>query len=143
MLFIRGLSGGYTGGGDFSSITVRILAAFPLCPKRQRLLVFCVFVCVLLLLVQSNLVKQNLAFFGTSCPEGSATAVVCRIADNTLMGQIAGLAMSTDNDQTPINKEIQHFIKVQLHCTYLVVVVYKTTVVVNICCRHRQARYVL
>ena len=39
-------------------------------------------------------------------------AVVCRIADNTLMGQIAGLAMSTDNEQTPINKEIQHFIKV-------------------------------
>ncbi|CAM9391231.1 unnamed protein product, partial [Sphacelaria rigidula] len=56
--------------------------------------------------------SQNLAFFGTSCPEGSATAVVCRIADNTLMGQIAGLAMSTDNDQTPINKEIQHFIKI-------------------------------
>lgn len=55
---------------------------------------------------------QNLAFFGTSCPEGSCSAVVCRIADNTLMGQIAGLAMSTDNDQTPINKEIQHFIKV-------------------------------
>lgn len=55
---------------------------------------------------------QNLAFFGTSCPEGSAKAVVCRIADRTLMGQIAGLAMSTDNDQTPINKEIQHFIKV-------------------------------
>ncbi|CAM9897604.1 unnamed protein product, partial [Hapterophycus canaliculatus] len=54
---------------------------------------------------------QNLAFFGTSCPEGSCSAIVCRIADNTLMGQIAGLAMSTDNEQTPINKEIQHFIK--------------------------------
>ena len=58
---------------------------------------------------------QNLAFFGTSCPEGSATAVVCRIADHTLMGQIAGLAMSTDNEQTPINKEIQHFIKVRTY----------------------------
>ncbi|CAN0401512.1 unnamed protein product, partial [Laminaria digitata] len=55
---------------------------------------------------------QNLAFFGTSCPEGSATAVVCRVADHTLMGQIAGLAMSTDNEQTPINKEIQHFIMI-------------------------------
>ncbi|CAM9704547.1 unnamed protein product [Scytosiphon promiscuus] len=55
---------------------------------------------------------QNLAFFGTSCPEGSCSAVVCRTADNTLMGQIAGLAMSTDNEQTPINKEIQHFIKI-------------------------------
>lgn len=55
---------------------------------------------------------QNLAFFGTSCPEGSCSAVVVRIADNTLMGQIAGLAMSTDNEQTPINREIEHFIKV-------------------------------
>lgn len=63
---------------------------------------------------------QNLAFFGTSCPEGSCSAVVCRIADNTLMGQIAGLAMSTDNDQTPINKEIQHFIKVRCPFFFLV-----------------------
>eukprot|EP00903_Cladosiphon_okamuranus_P018875 g17361.t1 len=55
---------------------------------------------------------QNLAFFGTSCPEGSCSAVVCRIADNTLMGQIASLAMTTDNDQTPINREIEHFIKI-------------------------------
>ncbi|CAN0052626.1 unnamed protein product [Ectocarpus sp. 4 AP-2014] len=55
---------------------------------------------------------QNLAFFGTSCPEGSCAAVVCRTADNTLMGQIAGLAMSTDNEETPINKEIEHFIKI-------------------------------
>jgi sodium/potassium-transporting ATPase subunit alpha len=55
---------------------------------------------------------QNLVFFGTSVPEGSCTAVVCRIGDNTLMGQIAGLAMGTENIQTPINKEIQRFIKI-------------------------------
>ncbi|CAM9356690.1 unnamed protein product [Discosporangium mesarthrocarpum] len=55
---------------------------------------------------------QNLGFFGTSCPEGSCMAVVSRVADNTLMGQIAGLAMSTDNEETPINREIEHFIKI-------------------------------
>ncbi len=55
---------------------------------------------------------QNLLFFGTSVPEGSCKAIVCRIGDETLMGQIAGLAMGTDTDQTPINKEIEHFIKI-------------------------------
>lgn len=55
---------------------------------------------------------QNLAFFGTNCPEGSCTAVVSRVGDHTLMGQIAGLAMHTGADSTPINKEIHHFIMV-------------------------------
>ncbi len=55
---------------------------------------------------------QNLLFFGTSVPEGSCKAVVCRIGDETLMGQIAGLAMGTDTEQTPINKEIEHFITI-------------------------------
>ncbi|CAM9681914.1 unnamed protein product [Chrysoparadoxa australica] len=55
---------------------------------------------------------QNLGFFGTSVPEGSCKAVVCRVGDNTLMGQIAGLALQTGNAQTPINREIQHFIKI-------------------------------
>ncbi len=53
---------------------------------------------------------QNLLFFGTSVPEGSCKAMVCRTGDDTLMGQIAGLAMGTKSEQTPINKEIEHFI---------------------------------
>lgn len=53
---------------------------------------------------------QNLCFFGTQVPEGSAKGVVIATGDNTVMGRIAALAMSTSNDQTPINKEIHHFI---------------------------------
>jgi len=53
---------------------------------------------------------QNLAFFGTQVPEGSATGVVIATGDHSVMGRIAALAMSTASEQTPINKEIHHFI---------------------------------
>lgn len=53
---------------------------------------------------------QNLCFFGTQVPEGSCKGIVISTGDNTIMGRIAALAMSTKNDQTPINKEIHHFI---------------------------------
>mmetsp|Transcript_53455 Transcript_53455/g.64440 ORF Transcript_53455/g.64440 Transcript_53455/m.64440 type:complete len:1294 (+) Transcript_53455:176-4057(+) len=53
---------------------------------------------------------QNLCFFGTQVPEGSAKGVVIATGDNTVMGRIAALAMSTKKEQTPINKEIHHFI---------------------------------
>jgi len=52
----------------------------------------------------------NLAFFGTQVPEGSARTIVVKIGDETLIGRIASLALSTESDQTPINKEIEHFI---------------------------------
>ncbi len=55
---------------------------------------------------------QNLLFFGTSIPEGSCKALVCRTGDDTLMGKIAGLAMGTATAQTPINREIEHFIRI-------------------------------
>lgn len=53
---------------------------------------------------------QNLCFFGTQVPEGSCKGVIISTGDNTVMGRIAALAMSTTNEQTPINKEIHHFI---------------------------------
>lgn len=53
---------------------------------------------------------QNLCFFGTQVPEGSAKCVVISTGDHTVMGRIAKLAMSTKNEQTPINKELHHFI---------------------------------
>jgi len=53
---------------------------------------------------------QNLCFFGTQVPEGSCKGVIISTGDNTVMGRIAALAMSTSNEQTPINKEIHHFI---------------------------------
>ena len=50
---------------------------------------------------------QNLCFFGTQVPEGSAKCVVVNTGDNTVMGRIAKLAMSTSTEQTPINKEVR------------------------------------
>jgi len=53
---------------------------------------------------------QNLCFFGTQVPEGSCKGLVISTGDNTVMGRIAALTMSTKKEQTPINKEIHHFI---------------------------------
>jgi sodium/potassium-transporting ATPase subunit alpha len=55
---------------------------------------------------------KNLAFFGTLVPSGSCQAVVVKTGDHTVMGRIAKLATATDNEQTPINKEIEHFVKI-------------------------------
>lgn len=53
---------------------------------------------------------RNLAFFGTQIPEGSCTGLVVRAGQDTFMGKIATLAMTADNEVTPINKEIHIFI---------------------------------
>ncbi|KAL7555017.1 hypothetical protein ACHAWF_018598 [Thalassiosira exigua] len=55
---------------------------------------------------------QNLCFFGTQVPEGSCKGLVIETGDKTVMGRIAALAMSTKNEQTPINKEIHSFVLV-------------------------------
>jgi sodium/potassium-transporting ATPase subunit alpha len=59
---------------------------------------------------KNPLETKNLAFFGTLCPRGKMTGLVVRTGDNTVMGRIAGLTTQTDNEQTPINKEITHFV---------------------------------
>merc|ERR1712061_980959 len=53
---------------------------------------------------------KNLAFFSTNAVEGTATGIVVNIGDNTVMGRIAGLASGLESGDTPIAKEIQHFI---------------------------------
>ena len=53
---------------------------------------------------------QNLCFFGTQVPEGSCKGLVIETGDRTVMGRVAALAMSTKKEQTPINREIHHFI---------------------------------
>ena len=55
---------------------------------------------------------KNLAFFGTQVPEGTATGVVIQTGDETFMGRIAALALSTDVVATPIAIEIEHFIRI-------------------------------
>ncbi|XP_047659016.1 sodium/potassium-transporting ATPase subunit alpha-1 isoform X3 [Tachysurus fulvidraco] len=55
---------------------------------------------------------RNIAFFSTNCVEGSAKGIVINTGDRTVMGRIATLASSLEVGQTPISKEIEHFIHI-------------------------------
>ena len=55
---------------------------------------------------------KNLAFFSTNAVEGTATGIVVNVGDNTMMGRIAGLASGLESGETPIAKEIAHFIHI-------------------------------
>lgn len=55
---------------------------------------------------------KNLAFFSTSAIEGTGRGVVIATGDRTLMGRIAGLASRLENTETPISKEMDHFVSV-------------------------------
>merc|ERR1712226_101289 len=59
---------------------------------------------------ESPLETKNLAFFSTNAVEGTCTGIVVNIGDNTVMGRIAGLASGLETGDTPIAKEIAHFI---------------------------------
>ena len=59
---------------------------------------------------ENPLETKNLAFFSTNAVEGTCTGVVVNIGDNTVMGRIAGLASGLETGDTPIAKEIAHFI---------------------------------
>ncbi|KAL7637147.1 UNVERIFIED_CONTAM: hypothetical protein RMT77_011859 [Armadillidium vulgare] len=61
---------------------------------------------------ENPLETRNLAFFSTNAVEGTAKGVVISCGDNTVMGRIAGLASSLDTGETPIAKEIAHFIHI-------------------------------
>merc|ERR1712226_1743030 len=59
---------------------------------------------------ENPLETKNLAFFSTNAVEGTARGIVVNIGDYTVMGRIAGLASGLDTGETPIAKEIAHFI---------------------------------
>merc|ERR1712112_175044 len=61
---------------------------------------------------ENPLETKNLAFFSTNAVEGTAKGMVINIGDWTVMGRIAGLASGLDMGDTPIAKEIQHFIHI-------------------------------
>merc|ERR1711899_613003 len=61
---------------------------------------------------ENPLETKNLAFFSTNAVEGTATGMVVNIGDNTVMGRIAGLASGLESGETPIAKEIAHFIHI-------------------------------
>merc|ERR1711887_442015 len=61
---------------------------------------------------ENPLETKNLAFFSTNAVEGTCVGIVVHIGDNTVMGRIAGLASGLDTGETPIAKEIAHFIHI-------------------------------
>merc|ERR1711981_150126 len=61
---------------------------------------------------ENPLETKNLAFFSTNAVEGTATGICIKVGDGTVMGRIAGLASGLTTGQTPIAKEIEHFIHI-------------------------------
>jgi len=55
---------------------------------------------------------KNIAFFSTNAVEGTCKGIVISCGDNTVMGRIAGLASGLETGDTPIAKEIHHFINI-------------------------------
>lgn len=53
---------------------------------------------------------KNVAFFGTICKSGEGRGIVFSTGDNTIIGQIASLADSSQAGKTPIRKELDRFI---------------------------------
>jgi len=60
--------------------------------------------------ISSAFEAENLCFFTTIVTTGAGTGVVVGTADNTAMGQIAGLATETATHDSPISIEIAKFI---------------------------------
>jgi sodium/potassium-transporting ATPase subunit alpha len=56
--------------------------------------------------------SNNMIFLGTTVVEGNGKGIVLNIGDNTQMGKIAGLTQNTKKIDTPINREINYFIKI-------------------------------
>lgn len=59
---------------------------------------------------ENPLETRNLAFFSTNCVEGTGKGVVIFTGDRTIMGRIANLAEGLELNETPISREIGHFI---------------------------------
>jgi len=55
---------------------------------------------------------KNVAFYTTFCKDGTGTGIVIDTGDRTFIGKIASLATNTEAVETPIHKEINHFIKI-------------------------------
>ncbi|PAA90533.1 hypothetical protein BOX15_Mlig021528g1 [Macrostomum lignano] len=61
---------------------------------------------------ENPLETKNLAFFSTNAVEGACTGIVICTGDHTVMGRIANLASGLEMGETPIAREIQHFIHI-------------------------------
>jgi len=70
----------------------------------------------------------NILYYGTSLVKGTCTALIIRTGDQTAMGVIAGLVRQTEMAETPIAREIHHFIKI---VTYVAVFLGVTFVIIG------------
>merc|ERR1712106_1152044 len=61
---------------------------------------------------ENPLETKNLAFFSTNAVKGTCKGIVISIGDNTVMGRIAGLVSGLVSGESPIAKEIAHFIHI-------------------------------
>jgi len=59
---------------------------------------------------ENPLETKNIAFFSTNAVEGTCRGIVVNTGDRTVMGRIAGLASGLETGETPIAREIGHFI---------------------------------
>jgi sodium/potassium-transporting ATPase subunit alpha len=56
--------------------------------------------------------SPNVAFFGTMCTNGNGVGIVFKTGQETVIGQIANLASNATSGETPIARELDHFIKI-------------------------------
>merc|ERR1719477_395586 len=61
---------------------------------------------------ENPLETKNIGFFSTNAVEGTAVGMVVNIGDNTITGVAVFLASGLDTGDTPIAKEIAHFIHI-------------------------------
>nr|AAI62215.1 Atp1a1a.5 protein [Danio rerio]AAI62231.1 Atp1a1a.5 protein [Danio rerio] len=61
---------------------------------------------------ENPLETRNIAFFSTNCIDGAARGIVVNTGDRTVMGRIASLASNLEGGQTPLGREIEHFIHI-------------------------------
>lgn len=55
---------------------------------------------------------QNLAFYSTSVLEGTCKGVVFQTGDTTIIGRLAVLTVGLKREDSPITKEIAHFVRI-------------------------------
>ncbi|KAK0077597.1 hypothetical protein PV325_003686 [Microctonus aethiopoides] len=55
---------------------------------------------------------QNVAFFSSYAVAGEGTGIAIAIGDTTMIGRLAGLATQVSKTETPIAKEIRHFVEI-------------------------------
>lgn len=61
---------------------------------------------------ENPLETRNIAFFSTNAVEGTCRGIVISTGDRSVMGRIANLASGLEIGETPIAREIDHFIHI-------------------------------